>query len=390
MYSLEMARSIAYQIYSGFWSVNTNACFFDKGEALRYASMLSERVLRYHYFDEVYSTVDWGTEPTETLSQLYKSRALQLRDEYEYVALSFSGGADSTNVLKSFINNNIKLDEVVVWYPIKATEKVAHTFDPNNKSAGNIIHEYEYAALPMLKWLAVHHPEIKITVLDYTDVSFDIVSAGNMHKSTIGGCVSHAMTTGQYLMTDHLRKVKKKCCQLLAVDKPRVRYNKDSRKFECYFLDFNSLLGHWPSNTFNKDEPKTEYFYYSFQMPKILIKQCYEIKKALLYSDEEQHYDNDVMSTKSHMHFNPHTDFIKKVLYADWDTSVFQADKAIKYFYHEHTTWFLDRIRGDKRMMDFYNGQIKEMTNGVHSSFIDYENGKPIRFKNLISRTYTF
>jgi len=386
-----MATRIAYQLYSGFWSVDRRTCFFDKAEALRFATQIKSFNVAYHYFDEVYHTIDWKKEPTQSLSELYRERAQQIRDEYEYVALSFSGGADSTNVLKSFINNNIRLDEVVVWYPIKATEKFAGRFNPSDRSAGNIIHEYHHAALPMLRWLAAHHPEIKITTLDYTDTAFDIIGSGMMHKSTIGGCVSHAMTTGQYMMTEHLRKVNKRCCQLLAVDKPRIKYNKVARMYEAYFLDFNSLLGHWPADTFNRNEPKTEYFYYAYQLPQLLVKQCYEIKKAVQRIERKADFIEDYKFNRNIELINPHNDFVKKVIYGDnWDTSTFQAGKAVKYFYHEHTTWFFDLTKNDKRTTDFYNGQIEDMVDAIHPSFIDYENGKPIRFKNIITRPIAF
>jgi len=51
---------------------------------------------------------------SESLDFLYALRARQLREKYDYLVLYFSGGADSTNILKTFIDNNIFLDEIVM------------------------------------------------------------------------------------------------------------------------------------------------------------------------------------------------------------------------------------------------------------------------------------
>ena len=65
-------------------------------------------------YPEGYDSVDWTKEPDCSLSDLFYSRAIQLRDSYKYIILYFSGGSDSITVLNTFIKNNIYLDEVVV------------------------------------------------------------------------------------------------------------------------------------------------------------------------------------------------------------------------------------------------------------------------------------
>lgn len=68
--------------------------------------------------DSRYDSIDWTIEPSESLEELKKQRAIQLRDKYDYIILYFSGGSDSITVLNSFLKNNIFLDEVVIYsYP---------------------------------------------------------------------------------------------------------------------------------------------------------------------------------------------------------------------------------------------------------------------------------
>jgi len=68
----------------------------------------------FHYNDSYWDEFDWSTEPNETLEELYLQRAHQLRDRYKTLILRYSGGGDSYNILKTFLDNGIKLDLVVV------------------------------------------------------------------------------------------------------------------------------------------------------------------------------------------------------------------------------------------------------------------------------------
>ena len=92
----------------GFYQVGEYK-FYSKFEA----QILSEKSglpIRWNFNDEAYDCSNWQVEPVESIGELYRQRAQQLRDQYDYLVLWFSGGADSTNILDSFVLNNIKLD----------------------------------------------------------------------------------------------------------------------------------------------------------------------------------------------------------------------------------------------------------------------------------------
>ena len=96
----------------GYWKVRDKK-FINKAEALRFASKVV-RPVEYIYFDHVWKNFDRSLLGKYSLDELYKQRALQLREKYDYLILYFSGGADSYNVLRSFIDNGIKIDEVII------------------------------------------------------------------------------------------------------------------------------------------------------------------------------------------------------------------------------------------------------------------------------------
>ena len=57
--------------------------------------------------------VDWSIEPKENLKELLKQNAQNIRDNYDYLILYFSGGSDSTTMVNAFLDNNIWVDEIV-------------------------------------------------------------------------------------------------------------------------------------------------------------------------------------------------------------------------------------------------------------------------------------
>ena len=60
------------------------------------------RLLQWNFNDEVFEAYDWTKEPEKTLDQLYDARARDIREKYDHVIVSYSGGADSHNMLMAF------------------------------------------------------------------------------------------------------------------------------------------------------------------------------------------------------------------------------------------------------------------------------------------------
>lgn len=150
----------------GFYMVYDKK-FYSKYEAFLYASKTNHEV-KFAYHDEVWNTFDKSLIGTKSLSELYKERAQQLRDRYDYLILYYSGGADSHNILRTFIDNNIKLDEICVKWP-KALIDNVNLYTPNNQdtSAKNYWSEWDYCIKPCLDWVAQNRPDIKITIKDF-------------------------------------------------------------------------------------------------------------------------------------------------------------------------------------------------------------------------------
>lgn len=126
-------------------------------------AIVSKRNCNFYFNDREFSKLDWYTEPTEDLDTLYTLRAKQLRDEYEYLVLCFSGGTDSTHVLETFYYNNIHIDEIVSVGALSQDNSEGSSENMNMLIKSNVI--------PRLKGYDLSNT--KITVVDFSKYYHD-------------------------------------------------------------------------------------------------------------------------------------------------------------------------------------------------------------------------
>ena len=136
--------------------------FTSKIKAVNYGLKNNQKI-QFYYHDEIYSLVDWKTEPSESIDYYYKEQAQRIRDNYDYVILAYSGGYDSTNILETFHYNNIKLDKIITIGAL-SQDSVSGVDENHN---GELYHN----VFPYLKELNL---ESITQVLDYTTYFSDI------------------------------------------------------------------------------------------------------------------------------------------------------------------------------------------------------------------------
>jgi hypothetical protein len=147
----------------GFYQVGEQK-YFSKFQAVM-ASKQTGHFPEWNFNDEVFGQQDWTVEPTENLWEIYRQRAQQLRDNYDYIILLYSGGSDSQNILQSFLFNNITLDEVFCYGPFSgidtSTQKVT-------KAPENMYREIDLVALPYLREMSKNY-KFHVNLYDWTD-----------------------------------------------------------------------------------------------------------------------------------------------------------------------------------------------------------------------------
>jgi hypothetical protein len=251
--------------------------YFDKLEVLDVA--LSKRDYNpnivFNFNDHIYSNIDWETEPSLTLDELYKMRAQQLRDEYDYLILMYTGGSDSRQVLHSFLDNGIFLDEVQSIHPQKITSSMK--VSPDRKHPYAFMFEFNLTTMPGLEDLHKKSPKTKIQILDMSD---DLLRyhkdekyfVDRAHQSQFG--VYHMIKTNVGLEYNRKNSERKgKVGVIYGVDKPRVIMRND--KLFCYFVDVGRA-GAQPQRPQNDINYNSILFFTTPDLPPLIVKQCHK------------------------------------------------------------------------------------------------------------------
>lgn len=317
---------------NGYYSVNEEI-YTNKMHAMLRASEKKSNV-QWHYFDEVFHNANKIDLGHQNLQNLYKERAFQLRDTYDYLVLYYSGGSDSWNILNTFLKHNIKLDCVFVHQPMKAIDKNIYVPNSLNVSGYNNFSEWDLVIKKDLDWLTNTHPEIHIEIGDWTD---SLTNSINIFDKLIDEGNAHT----------HMARLLKKQCKckyeiealkkrksvgtIYGIDKPQL-VEKDN---VCYF-QFNdiSCVGN-----INPDNPYAiEYFYCTPKFPILAIEQAYQL--FMWYKQNPQYrYLIQALNSRTdlknkklsdlYLEGNIREHIAKTVLYPDWDLTKFQTQKPI-------------------------------------------------------------
>jgi len=356
----------------GYYLVN-NQIYYNKYHAIMDASKTKQH-MRWFFNEDTFVKFAWHIEPEESLKELYRQRAQQLRDQYDYIRVESSGGGDSTTVIFSFLLNNIPLDEVVFRYP-KSGEKdvVGNARDLRSE---NTLSEWEFAARPLLDWIATNYPAVKVTVYDYTDSL--VQEAETKDESWI-------FRTRHYLQPGHINKYQAlghhehkqlaekdlKICILWGVDKPKVCI-KDSKWF-LYFHDgqashSDQAIGKYTNIT-------NEFFYWSPDACKLLSKQAHVIKN---WFEQPAHANMQNVLHWPNSNFNNRTMYeqiVKALIYTDYDLNTFQTCKPTNNIWNEMDYWFHHNFQGTRPYQVWESG-IDYLLDNIDPVFVGIVHGQ--------------
>lgn len=333
---------VARQDKFGFYQVGDFRTY-SKFEAIEQHAKTNKK-FQWNFNDTVYASCDWTHEPEESLSELYRQRAQQLREQYDHLVLWFSGGADSTNILNSFINNNIKLDEVASFVNYEATH------DKFNFLNAEIYH----VAAPVIDGAKQKQPWLTHTVIDISKMTMEIFEDKSSKFDWIyylNGYVNPNCAARRDIklkmphwtkMFDHGKKVG----FIYGIDKPRV-----SGIHGNYYFNFADMIDNSVSaecQMLNRDWEFNELFYWAPDSPKIVIKQGHTIKKYLKSATESSPFivNNIKQASTVSLMINKKMYWLTlpglhTLIYPGWTQALYQA-KAASLTFTARDTWFFN------------------------------------------------
>lgn len=368
----------------GIYKCN-NKFFSNKIEAIFEANRNSSHV-EWDYHDSLFKNSTWNIEPPISLDELYKQRAIQLREAYDHLVLFFSGGVDSWYILRTFMKHKIKLDEIYMWGSFEAEEQEIKKKGKDN-NPGYYTREIKQA-LPLIKNI-IKNQNVKINVFDITrpilEESYDrdwFYTAGVRFDPT-------CMVRGKFhkIFREHNQMLDKgkKVGFVYGIDKPRLL--RDDSAIYFSFLDLIMTTGTLPTNDILGEYwENDEYFYWTPNMPEIAIKQSHMIVNYLKNTNQInliRHIKN-ISSFHDELYYKQ----VNNVIYPDWNPATWQIKKPTGAIYNELTKWFIDSDREEKlnwesslqeleRLLGkkwFNKGTVKEGLTGHLSPFYKISN----------------
>jgi len=367
----------------GYYRVG-DRIFYSKPQAYIHATEIGLEPV-WHFNNAEFAKCTWAQEPETNIRELYRLRAQQLREQYDWIRIEASGGGDSTTAIFSFLLNGIHLDEVVFRYPEQLDKDV--TNDPFNTKPENTLSERQFAAEPLFKWINTNFPNVKTTVQDYSD---DVLNSNYMTDESWVFTTrdwfqpGHGIKHNNFSTAEHraLADSGKKICALYGIDKPKLTII--NGKWYLYFTDLqanhpNPVIGDHNNIT-------TELFYWTPDLPELVLKQAHMIR-TWFEIPQNQHLkhlaywpNNDPAKRTAYEHIS------KSIIYPDYDLETWQTAKPTNSFYNEMDHWFHVNLEGTQ-LFGAWQAGLQLLLDKIDPKYLQYQLGIPV---GLASNTTPF
>lgn len=323
--------------------------YYNKLEAFKVAFSQGHHP-HWHFHEDTFSDVDWQIEPNESLEQLYANRAQQIRDKYQTVILSFSGGSDSSTVADSFIDNDIPLD-----YLLNRTVREILSRRDDGTDEENFHNESVFSAYPKYLIYKEKQPHLKFVTYNYSDY---MIKFWNDAKDV--NPYDFNNFSPNLIVKDNILEIFKEhndsCCIIHAIDKPMIFYI--NGRFYITFMDeffhqqIPSSVNHFKKNI------TTECFFWSKESTKLLIKQAHVLKKFFKSNPA-------MLSLISKFPHRPDADFYRKIVtkccYHPSKLDMWQPQKATyKWILGSENWFFYSDIQAAKNWRNWYKSVESE------------------------------
>jgi hypothetical protein len=357
--------------------------FYSKLEAME---MHARTGMHPHWdFNEaVFSSYDWTVDPSESLPELYRQRAQQLRDEYDHLVLWYSGGADCNNVLNSFIDNDIKIDEVASFVNYEATKEQINFLNA----------EVFEVAGPKIAKAKIKQPDLLHRVVDLCQPTIDEFESGytkfdwiyHFHSVMTVNAVARDRIVLAIDEWKHLIDQGKKVGFIWGCDKPRV-FQTAEGNYVFKFLDITDTSVGAGAQMRNEPWNNPEFFYWNPDLPKIVIKQAHIIKNYLKHATSTSTWMTEHKSDMANKKIDGKLwwlsmDGVHSLIYPGWYPVPYQF-KPKSPLFSPRDNWFMDMNDGneswriwrnglEKRWQlvdDYWKNDVTDMAKGYKSSW---------------------
>jgi hypothetical protein len=357
----------------GYFSVG-NQNLYSKLDAIQMSMRTGESV-QWHFNDDVFKKQDWTAEPETDIKTMYRERAQAIRDQFDYVVVMFSGGADSTTILDSFIDNNIPIDEVFMHQWIKYQPEGADSYMNT---------EITYSALPYLKRKLPTAWNTTVRLHDPSDYALaqlnnaDFRQRSNREVNNIHNLQMISLHHNLHRRFPEYVKLIEQGKRIVFVwgeAKPHVTYDLEKNKHFFYFEDHYAHAPQPRDQEQNDPACQHEQFYDDPQYPQIKIKQAHLLLNVLKQikhrtdiffagdnlGKDSTHPDN-YRAISAVTYYNDQRYVLDRnafncAIYPDWNFLTYHQDKQPGRVIHPAHAWIerVDPVASKKWMSEYIN-----------------------------------
>jgi len=362
----------------GYYRVG-NEKFYEKIPAMFRAQQLNQD-MTWNFNDEVFSATDWTKEPTQSLDELYKIRAEQIRDEYDYVLMFLSGGADSTNMFNAFVKNGLHVDEVVASAPLSGLRDWKS--NKQDQSVENTIDETFITQLPFMQKIKDTYPKIKVTLHDYFEDMLQYKADSWLLKCNdwLHPTMAGRYNLDRYLHLKRIAESGKKIAIVQGIDKPKVGRYKDQ-----YVIAFYDNVYSNKYNSVNHPNTFPVFFYHTPELPQLAVKQAHVAARFISRPENKGVYDamalNDERVTGNAPKHNPMTGYVNigvfergivPAIYPGLEHLMWQAGKPDRMFLGKHDHWFY-KHHNNTDVAQMMQSDLDNLIGSLDKKFLNYD-----------------
>jgi hypothetical protein len=247
-----------------------------------YEGARSGKDVTWNFNNNVFGAIDWTQDPATDLAELYRQHAQLLRERYDYLVLWYSGGADSDNILNTFVSNNIRLDEVVSYVNYDAT---GNKCDFLNGEIFNVaapkIQKVKDTCQPWITHRLVDLAQFTVDIFSETNTKFDWFYHMNYHFNPN----NFSKRNLKQKIPEWMSRIDRgeRVGFIHGIDKPSMTGINGNFYFK--FSDLVDTAVSAETQNANREWEHDELFYWSPDAPFIPVKQAHVIKRFLQHAD---------------------------------------------------------------------------------------------------------
>jgi hypothetical protein len=305
----------------------------------------------WRFNDEVFSQQNWLQEPQLDLYELYKSRARQIRETYDYVVLFYSGGSDSVNILTAWIDADLKIDEIATVWNLEGSKDRADYMNA----------EVDRVVLPGIKRLQDRGIEFKFRLIDITEhTEYFIKTVGEDYNYY----VNNHYSPNNIIKSQFRERIKdyselidqgKSVCFVWGSEKPQIFPDGDKHYLQFFDIMDNCVTPYAQQRV--AQGWYDELFYWTPDLPEMIVKQAHTLLKFAETCDMQEFYQSKPNRYGYNRRLKQYitSNAAKIILYPKWDPTTFNNGKPTNVVFSERDSWFWNGNSDGRSVLDLLN-----------------------------------